>query len=68
MNQFREELQDYPPEFVINMDESALFYKATPSVTYLAPSETRQSVRGTKALKAKDRLTVVFCCNATGES
>ena len=49
------------------MDESALFYKAIPSNTYLDPSETRQSVRGTKDLKAKDRLTVVFCCNATGE-
>ena len=50
----------YPTDFVINMDESALFYKAIPSNTYLDPRETRQSVRGTKALKAKDRLTLMF--------
>ena len=34
----------------------------TPAIyLYLAANESRKTVRGTKALKAKDRVTVVFC-------
>ncbi|XP_045035833.1 jerky protein homolog-like [Daphnia magna] len=43
-----------------------LFYRAMPSRTYLAYNESRKTVRGTKALKAKDRVTLVLCVNADG--
>ncbi len=37
-----------------------------PSATYTAPNEQRRRVRGTKAQKAKDRVTLITCTNATG--
>ncbi|KAI9562483.1 hypothetical protein GHT06_009919 [Daphnia sinensis] len=37
-----------------------------PARTYLAYNESRKTVRGTKALKAKDRVTLVLCVNVDG--
>ncbi len=52
---------------IFNMDESGLFYRALPNRTYLSPVEgDRTKVRGSKSLKAKDRITMVLCVNATG--
>ena len=42
------------------------FYKAIPSRTYLISDESKVSAQGTKQLKAKDRLTVIVCTNASG--
>ena len=48
------------------MDETGLFYRALSRRTYVSESEgNRSSVRGSKALSAKDRLTLVLCVNAT---
>jgi hypothetical protein len=63
----------YSKENIYNMDEAPLFYRAMPTKTYEFVSEgsqtdRRQMGRGTKALRAKDRLTLVLCCNATGSS
>ena len=68
MRELRMFLVVYDPANIFNMDESGLFYRAMPARTYLAANESRRTVRGTKALKAKDRVTVVFCCNATGKN
>ena len=68
MRELRVFLVVYDPANIFNMDESGLFYRAMPARTYLAANESRRTVRGTKALKAKDRVTVVFCCNATGKN
>ena len=54
-------LIDYDPSNIFNMGESRLFYRVMPLRTYFAANESRKTVRGTKALKAKDRVTVVFC-------
>ena len=72
MEQLRNKLssQNYSVENIFNMDEAPLFYRAMPTRTYELRSESnqdkRQLGRGTKSLKAKDRLTLVLCCNATG--
>lgn len=66
MDKLRSVLCFYKPENIFNMDETGLFYRAMPSRTYLATNENRRTVRGTKALKAKDRVTLVLCINATG--
>ena len=68
MAKLREQLeeQNFEPDNIFNMDETGLFYRAMPARTYLAPDESRKTVRGTKSLKAKDRVTVLFCVNATG--
>ena len=68
MQKLRTELQEYQPTNVFNMDEAGLFFRAIPNRSYLMPDEgdARQVARGTKAMKAKERLTIILCVNATG--
>jgi len=48
------------------MDETGLIYSAMPARLFLAPDEDRVTVRGTKALKAMDRVTLIPCCYLIG--
>ena len=50
------------------MDETDLFFRAIPNRTYLKPSENdkRPAGHGLKAMKAKDRITIILCSNSTG--
>ena len=52
-------LKDYVPKDIFNYDETGLFWKMKPSHTI-----SNGPVSGTKQLK--DRITVLFTCNATG--
>uniref|UniRef100_A0A4W3GLB2 Uncharacterized protein n=1 Tax=Callorhinchus milii TaxID=7868 RepID=A0A4W3GLB2_CALMI len=45
-------LQDFRPEDIFNCDEAAMFYRAVPV--------------GSLFFKARDRLTLLLCCNMTG--
>ena len=67
INRLRSQLGKYDPKNVFNADETAQYYRALPFTTYIAPSENRQTARGSKALRAKDRLTLMLCVNATGD-
>ena len=58
-------LQDLPPENIFNMDETGLFYRCLPNRSFV-PVEQRRAARGTKSMKAKERVTLVLACNATG--
>jgi hypothetical protein len=50
----------------LNMDEFGLLYLALPTSSYVSLEEgSRKTIRGTKALPAKDRVTLVLCVNAT---
>ncbi|XP_062716774.1 tigger transposable element-derived protein 1-like [Aedes albopictus] len=53
----------YHADQVFNADETGLYWKKMPSRTYLAAAERTAS--GFKA--AKDRITLLFCSNASGE-
>lgn len=53
---------EFCAEQVFNADESGLFWKRMPSRTFLSKSE--KTAPGFKA--AKDRLTLLFCANASG--
>jgi AcrR family transcriptional regulator len=68
MQILREALHEFRSENIFNMDESALFYRAIPCRSYLMEDEgdKRQVGRGTKAMKCKDRITIILCVNATG--
>ncbi|CAN0128338.1 unnamed protein product, partial [Heterosigma akashiwo] len=66
IGKLKEELADYDPDDIYNMDETGLFFKLLPKKTYLLASEDKKNTRGTKAIKAKDRVTLIVCCNATG--
>ena len=50
------------------MDEAGLFFTALSNRSYLLPNEddVRKVGRGVKAMKAKERLTIVICANALG--
>jgi hypothetical protein len=53
----------YLPEQVFSSDETELFSKRMPARTYIA--KTEKSALGFKV--AKDRVTLHFCCNASGK-
>jgi len=65
MAEIRSDLSDFDPENIYNMDETGLQYQCLPSRTYIAAGRQRR-VRGSKAMKATDRVTLVLACNATG--
>ncbi|CAB1103533.1 unnamed protein product [Ectocarpus sp. CCAP 1310/34] len=67
----REQLQEFDVEFICNMDETGLFFRCFPRGTRVTRGEAAAGVnsktaRGSKAMNAKDRCTVVACCNTTG--
>ena len=64
--EIRKDLESYDPENVYNWDETGLYFKLIPHSTYAARNEERRQVRGTKAQKVKDRVTLITCTNATG--
>ena len=57
-------ISNYDPENVYNMDETGLFFRMLPRYTLLLPCEDISSTRGKK--KAKERVSLVVCTNATG--
>ena len=57
-------ISNYDPENVYNMDETGLFFRLLPRYTLLLPCEDISSTRGKK--KAKERVSLVVCTNATG--
>ena len=55
-------LAGYEPRDVYNVDETGLFYRTIPSKSLTTQKE---NCKGGKL--AKDRVTLLFCCNAAGE-
>lgn len=51
---------------IFNVDETGIFFRLLPHRTYLSTSENRKTARGTKSMKAKDRVSAYMCTNATG--
>ena len=62
----RSHLCDCDADCIYNIDETGMFYKLLPRRTYVSIWEDRKSLRGIKAMKAKDRVTAFVCTNATG--
>ncbi len=65
-NKIRDICKEYNVTNIYNMDKSGIFYRMGPRQTYLSASETRDTVRGTEFGKHKERVTIVFSCNADG--
>jgi hypothetical protein len=69
MDEIRTTLKEkgYSRENTFNMDESGLFYRCMPNRTCVVDGGDVQKLGNrTKAMKAKDRVTAIFCCNSTG--
>ncbi|XP_057381568.1 jerky protein homolog-like [Daphnia carinata] len=66
MIKLRNELSNFAPDHIFNMDETGLFYRCMPNRSYvLDRGDKRQKGKGTKAMKSKDRITLVLCVKAT---
>ena len=60
----QELLKKYEPADVYNADETAFYFRTLPDSIYVKKS-SRKLARGSKV--AKDRLTVLSCCNMIGD-
>ncbi|XP_043263000.1 tigger transposable element-derived protein 1-like [Colletes gigas] len=58
-----EDSEGYLPQQVFNCDETGLFWKKMPKRTYITAEEN--ALPGHKPIK--DRLTLLFCANASGD-
>lgn len=52
-----QKLREFDAEFIFNIDRTVLFFKPLPRQTYATELETVKSVRGTKAMTLKNRIT-----------
>ena len=59
------ELEAYAAERICNMEEADLLFLCILNRAYAKAGQRRQA-RGTKAMKEKDRVSLVLACNATG--
>jgi hypothetical protein len=69
MDEIRATLKEkgYSRENTFNMNEFGLFYRCMPNRTFVVGGGDVQKLgNGTKAMKAKNRVTAIFCCNSTG--
>lgn len=62
------ECKKYELANIFNVDETEIFYRLPPNRIYLSTTENKKTARGTKAMKAKDRVSVYICTNATGSA
>ncbi len=58
----------YSLKDIYNIDETALFYEMLPWHTYILNVENKNYLRGTKKMKAKDRVTAYIGTNADGSA
>ena len=65
MAAIRAKIKQFDPNYVYNMDETGLFFKVLPNRSYVKQEDVK-TVRGTKLMKAKDRVTLYVTTNATG--
>lgn len=68
MSEIREACKEYPPSRIFNVDETGILWKLMPRRTYLSRRENRKTVRGTKGMKFKDRVSAFMCANADGSA
>jgi len=65
LDKLQEELVAFKDDDIFNMNATGLFYRCLPSQSYVS-NGARRTARGVKAMKAKDRVTVILFCNASG--
>jgi len=65
MAEIRTQLEAYDPEQIYNMNETGLYFRFLPNRAYVSAGSRRRA-RGSKAMKDKDRVTLVLAVNATG--
>ena len=62
----KEKLADFEPKYIFNISATGWFYKLFPKISYILPSARKEEGRGTKGMKAKDRVPIYVWTNSTG--
>ena len=65
IEKIRKKIAEYDEDNVYNMDETGLFFKCLPNRRFVDAKDAKIA-RGTKLIKAKDRITLFVTTNATG--
>jgi len=52
--------------YVFNADQTALYYKRFPSTT-VSSKDNAKDLKGTKAMKSKNRITQMVCTSSVGK-
>ncbi len=65
IQKLRDLIAEYYLDNVFNMDKTGLFFKLLPNHSYVKVEKAR-TARGSKFMKAKDRVTLYVATNATG--
>lgn len=60
-------IEDFSLENIYNMDETGFFFRLMPKRSYISQGENRSTVRGTKQMRTKDRISVYACTSAVGD-
>lgn len=63
---FSEACKEFPATSISNVDEIGVQWKIMPRRTYLSASGDRKTVRSTKGMSSKDRVSAIMRCNAPG--
>lgn len=63
----RSALNDFDVRCIFNVDKRDLFFKFLPSRIYVTDTENKETVRVTKAMKAKYKTTAYACTSAVGD-
>ena len=66
MTELRNVTGNYPLKNIYNMDESGLFYRIGPRKSYLAPTNSSQTIKETDLQGEKARVSIVLCVNGDG--
>lgn len=66
LEEVRAACEKYPARNIFNVDETGIQWKLMPRRTYLTPGEDKKTVRGTKGMNFKDRVSAIVCGNADG--
>ncbi len=66
MAKLRDRLREFDVDCIYNVDETGLFYKLLPKRSYVTQYENKKTLRGTRQMSAKDRITAYVCTNADG--
>ena len=68
MNEVCKACKKYQPARIFNVDETGLFWKLMPKLSYLSTSENRKTARGTKNMHFNDRVSAFMCADADGSA
>ncbi len=66
MAKLRDRLREFDVDCICNVDETGQFYKLLPKRSYVTQYENKKTIRGTRQISTKDRITAYVSLMLTG--